>query len=1108
LKHVLIANRGEIAIRIARAAADLGLATTSVHSEDDRHSLHLRATDHAVSLTGRGAAAYLDLEQILRAALEAGCDAVHPGYGFLSENEQFARRCRDAGLVFVGPSVEALSLFGDKVRAREFARSLQVPLLPGTRGPTSLDDARAFFRELDGAAMMIKAVAGGGGRGMRVVRREADLDEAYARCQSEALSSFGQAGVYVERLIEQARHVEVQIVGDGRDVVHLWERECTLQRRHQKIVEIAPSPTLTPVLREQILGAAVRMAREARYASLGTFEFLVDAGTGTSGQPPLFAFMEANPRVQVEHTITEEVTGIDLVRTQLQIAGGATLADLGLQAQADIPAPRGYAVQLRINMEVVQPDGSAKPTGGTLRAFEPPSGPGIRVDTFGYAGYTTVPNFDSLLAKLVVHVRSPRYQDVAQKAYRALSEFRIDGVATTIPFLQTLLQRPEFAANDFTTRFVELHAAELVSADAAQHRKRYFEKPADAAGVTSDVDLGAPAPAGTVPLSAPMQGMVLSIDVVEGSPVRRGQTVVVIEAMKMQHLVTAPQDGIVRGVNVPTGATVNEGQALLYLEPGEAEGDDAAGRLDAADQRVDLDAIRPDLAAVRARHAFTLDEHRPAAVAKRHKLGKRTARENIAQFTDEGSFVEYGALVVAAQRRRRGLDDLIQNTPADGLVAGIGTVNAAQVGPQRARCVVMAYDYTVLAGTQGQMNHKKMDRLLDLCAKWSLPLVLFAEGGGGRPGDTDLESKGMESVTIHSWARLSGQVPMVSIVSGRCFAGNAALAGLCDVIIATQDTNLGMGGPAMIEGGGLGVFKPEEIGPIDVQTRNGVVDIAVADEAQAVETAKQYISYFQGPVQAWDCADQRLLRTLIPENRLRAYDVRKVIEALADAGSVLELRRHFGAGILTCLVRIEGRPFGLLANNPHHLGGAIDAEAGDKASRFMQLCDAFGLPLINLCDTPGFMVGPEVEKTAQVRRASRMFVVGANCSVPIFTVILRKAVGLGSMAMAASSFHAPVFSVAWPTGEVSFMGLEGSIRLAYKKEMEAIADPVERKAWFDRKVAAEFESGKAVNAASHFQIDAVIDPAETRHWLVRALDAVAAPTRDVGVKRQPFVSVW
>ncbi|MEO8296228.1 MAG: carboxyl transferase domain-containing protein [Burkholderiales bacterium] len=1102
MKHLLIANRGEIAIRIARAAADLGLATTAIYSEDDRHSLHVQVADHKVALQGRGAPAYLDIDQVVRVARDAGCDAVHPGYGFLSENALFAKACQAAGLTFIGPSAEHLGLFGDKVRAREFARGLGVPLLPGTQGATSLDEARAFFRSLGAdAAMMIKAVAGGGGRGMRAVRREEDIDEAYARCQSEALSSFGQAEVYVERLIERARHIEVQIVGDGREVSHLWERECTLQRRHQKIVEIAPSPTLPAALRDEIIGCAVRMAREAVYTSLGTFEFLVDVDTETAAEHPLFAFMEANPRVQVEHTVTEEVTGIDLVKAQIQIASGATLQDLGL-AQADIPAPRGFAVQLRINMEVLQPDGSTKPAGGTLGVFEPPSGPGIRVDTFGYAGYTTVPSFDSLLAKLIVHSRTPRYAEAAHKAYRALSEFRIDGVATNIAFLQSLLQRPEFAANAFTTRFVELHAAELAAAGAANHRKRYFDVAAGAAAATAGDPSGL-APAGTVALKAPMQGTVLSIDIQEGAQVRQGQTVAVMEAMKMEHLITAEQSGTLRRVNVAPGATVMEGHALFYIETGEV---DVQGALD--EQVQDLDAVRPDLAALQERLAFTLDEHRPAAIAKRHKLGKRTARENIAQLTDDGSFIEYGALIIAAQRRRRSLDDLIENTPADGLVAGIGTVNGELFGPQRSRCMVMSYDYTVMAGTQGQMNHKKKDRLLELCIKWSLPLILFGEGGGGRPGDTDLESQGMETFTFHNWARLSGQVPLVSIVSGRCFAGNAALVGCCDVIIATKDTNLGMGGPAMIEGGGLGVFKPEEIGPIDVQTRNGVVDIAVADEGEAIKVAQQYISYFQGAVTDWTCADQRLLRTLIPENRLRAYDVRHVIDALADAGSVLELRRDFGVGILTCLVRLEGRPFGLLANNPRHLGGAIDAEAADKAARFMQLCDAFGLPMLNLCDTPGFMVGPEVEKTAQVRRVSQMFVVGANCTVPMFTVILRKGYGLGALGMAAGSFHATVFTIAWPTGEIGGMGLEGAVRLAYKKEMEAIDDLAERKAWFERQLAAEYELGKAVTAASHFQIDAVIDPAETRRWLIRALDSVPVPTPAPGAKRQPFVSVW
>jgi acetyl/propionyl-CoA carboxylase alpha subunit/acetyl-CoA carboxylase carboxyltransferase component len=1100
MKHLLIANRGEIAIRIARAASELGIATTAIFSEDDAASLHVKRADNQVALSGQGVAAYLDIEQIVRATREAGCDALHPGYGFLAENAEFARRCAEAGIVFVGPTPELLDLFGDKTSARAFAETHNVPLLPGTKGDTTLEEAQAFFASLgaDGA-VMIKAVAGGGGRGMRAVRREADLADAYERCRSEALGAFGNPAVYVEKLVGRARHIEVQVIGDGVAVSHLWERDCTLQRRNQKLVEIAPSPTLAPQLREAIIGAAVKLAREAGYRSLGTFEFLVDADA--SEAEPFFAFMEANPRIQVEHTVTEEVTGVDLVRSQLQIAAGETLEGLGL-TQPDIPKPLGFAIQLRINTEVPGADGGARPAAGTIDIFEPPSGPGIRVDTCGYAGYATVPRFDPLLAKLVVRSPGGSYADAARRSERALSEFRIVGVATNIPFLRNLVHRPEFVANDVTTRFVETHAAELAAEDASRPR-RYFDLAAARFGPPEQASQIVQRPAGSAPFPSPMQGTVLSVAVAEGALVRPGQTVAIMEAMKMEHVVSATRGGYVRRVAMAPGVSVAEGQPLFFFEEAQAEGQ---GDIEAAAE-IDLDTIRGDLAASYARHAHTHDENRPDAVAKRHRIGKRTARENIADLVDPGSFVEYGALIVAAQRRRRSLDDLIANTPADGLVSGIGTVNADRFGPKRSRCMVMSYDYTVLAGTQGLMNHKKKDRLLKLCEKWDLPLILFAEGGGGRPGDVDMESSGLECATFHAWARLSGRVPLAAIVSGRCYAGNAALAGCCDVIIATRDTNLGMGGPAMIEGGGLGVFRPEDIGPIDVQTRNGVVDIAVEDEAEAVAAAKRYLSYFQGPLENWECADQRSLRFAVPENRLRAYDVRTVIDALADKASVLELRRDFGVGMVTALIRIEGRPLGLLANNPKHLGGAIDAEAADKASRFMQLCNAFDIPILTLCDTPGFMVGPEIEKQAQVRRVSQMFVVGANCTVPILTVVLRKAYGLGALGMAGGGFHVPMMTVSWPTGELGGMGLEGAVRLAYKKELEAIEDPAERKAWFDRQLAAEYELGKAFSAASHFQIDAVIDPAETRRWIVRGLDSAPSAEPRAG-KKQPFVSVW
>jgi len=518
--------------------------------------------------------------------------------------------------------------------------------------------------------------------------------------------------------------------------------------------------------------------------------------------------------------------------------------------------------------------------------------------------------------------------------------------------------------------------------------------------------------------------------------------------------------------------------------------------------------VRPDLAEVEQRHAQTRDAARPDAVARRRQTAQRTARENVDDLCDPGTFVEYGPLVIAAQRRRRPVEELIERTPADGLVAGIGRVNGHLFDEPRSRCVVMAYDYTVLAGTQGIQNHRKKDRLFELASQLRLPVVFLTEGGGGRPGDTDGTTvAGLDCWAFNYWGRLSGLVPLVGINSGRCFAGNAALLGCCDVVIATANSSIGMGGPAMIEGGGLGVFHPDEVGPMAVQLSNGVVDVAVADEAEAVRVAKQYLAYFQGSVATWECADQRRLRTTVPENRLRVYDVRAVIRTLADTGSVLELRRHFGFGMVTALVRVEGRPLGVVANDPSHLGGAIDRDGADKAARFMQLCDAFDLPLLFLCDTPGMMVGPEAEKTALVRHVSRLFVVGANLTVPFFTIVLRKGYGLGAQAMAGGSFKAPLFTVAWPTGEFGGMGLEGAVKLGYRKELAAVEDPAARQQLFAEMVARMYEHGKAVSYATYFEIDDVIDPADSRTWITTALRSTPPPPVRRRKKR-PCVDTW
>jgi acetyl/propionyl-CoA carboxylase alpha subunit/acetyl-CoA carboxylase carboxyltransferase component len=1117
MKTVLIANRGEIAIRIAEAAAGLGLTSVAVRSADDAASLHGVRADRVVELPGRGPAAYLNIRAIISAAQEAGADAVHPGYGFLSENAGFARACAEAGLTFVGPAAETLDLLGDKSRARDLAVSLGVPVMDGTNAATTLEQARHFVADLPaGTPVLIKALAGGGGRGIRLVTDPAQLPSAYADCRSEAERAFGSGEVYVERFMPDARHVEVQVIGDGTGAaVHLWERECSLQRRNQKLVEIAPAPGLTEGLRKGLHDAALRLAQATAYRSAGTIEFLVGSGGDAD-----FAFMEANARLQVEHTVTEEITGVDIVQTQLRIATGATLADLGLTVA---PARAGGAMQLRVNMERIGPDGGAKPTGGTITAYDPPQGPGVRVDGYGYPGYRTNPSFDSLLAKVIVQASDAGFGLLRDRGLRALRQFRIEGVETNIPFLEGLLQLDGLGGVDgadgtgLHTKLVEQRLGDILSMPAlprlyvqadvpgAVPVRRRSEDPLSVLDYASAPDMTRRDSGRLDPdmLAAPMQGTVVEVLTPEDTLVAEGQRVILLEAMKMHHAVLAPHPGQVAEVLVEPGDTVFEGQPLMRIAAGEG-----AGAAVETAAEVDLDAIRPDLQELFDRRALLTDAARPDAVARRRKTGQRTVRENIAQLCDPGTLREYGSLVTAARRSRHSLDELRRISPADGLVTGVAAINGAQFDRHRADCAVIAYDYTVFAGTQGKRNHDKTDRMIEVAKAQRLPVVLFSEGGGGRPGDTDVQGvAGFHVMAFALYAQLSGLVPTVGIVSGRCFAGNASLLGCSDVVIATRNSNIGMAGPAMIEGGGLGAYRPEDIGPIEVHRQNGVVDIAVEDEVEAIEVAKKYVAFFQGPLEDWQAEDQRRLRFAIPENRREGYDIRALIDTLADTGSVLELRRDFGRGMVTVLARIEGRTVGIMANDPMHLGGAIDAPAADKGARFLQLCDAFDVPVLFLCDTPGMMVGPDAEATAQVRRVNRLFVTGANLSVPVFTVVLRKAVGLGALGMAGATSRAAVFSVAWPTAEFSGMGIEGAVKLGFRKELEAIADPEERRTWFEARVAEGYDRGKAVNAADFFEFDEVIDPAETRGWVAGFLHRAPLPFRK-GEKKRPNIDTW
>lgn len=600
---------------------------------------------------------------------------------------------------------------------------------------------------------------------------------------------------------------------------------------------------------------------------------------------------------------------------------------------------------------------------------------------------------------------------------------------------------------------------------------------------------------------SPLQGTVIKV-LNPGDEVRALDPVIVVESMKMEHDVAGEVDAVVLRVLVNVGQTVRAGDVVAEIEPTTLE-----TAVIAASESGSGSPTRDDLQAVIDRHQLGRDESRPDETARRHAQGRRTARENVNDLIDAGSFVEYGPLVIAAQRRRRPIDDLVRRTPADGLVGGLGRVNGDLFDDRSSRVVAMSYDYAVLAGTQGQQNHRKKDRLFDIARQLRLPVVFFAEGGGGRPGDTDgLGVSGLDCWAFHDFAELSGLVPLVGITGGFAFAGNAAILGCCDVVIACEGANIGMGGPAMIEGGGLGVFAPTDVGPLDVQRANGVVDLVATDDAHAVVLAKKYLAYFQGRVAHFDVPDQSKLRHIVPENRLKAYNIRDVLTTMFDTDSVLELRRDFGLGMITALARVEGRPVGVVANNPHHLAGAIDSDGADKAARFLQLCDAFDLPIITLVDTPGMMVGPDVEATALVRHCSRLFVTGANVTVPVISLVVRKSYGLGAQAMMAGSTKAPLACVAWPTGEFGGMGLEGAVRLGYRKELDAATSPQEKDKLFHDLVNRLYEHGKALSVATHFEIDDVIDPADSRRWISAILESAPLPQRTG--KKRPFIDTW
>lgn len=1051
---LLIANRGEIAVRIIHAARPARVRTIAVSPQDDVDALHVQLADDAAVLPGEGVAAYLDGAAILEAARSTGATAIHPGYGFLSESAEFARSCAAAGVTFIGPTPDQLEIFGDKTRARALAERMGVPVVPGTQGPTSLEEARAFAAEHGPA--MLKAVAGGGGRGMRAVLELDDLDEAYRRSSSEAQQAFGNGELYVERLVRSARHIEIQVVGDGSGAVqHLWDRDCSIQRRHQKLVEVAPSPALAPEVRDRLLEAALAMAAEVRYLSLGTFEFLVD-GEG-------FWFIEANPRLQVEHTVTEEVTGVDLVTSQLRLAEGASLVDLGL---SDPPRVNGRSIQVRVNLETMDPDGAPHPQAGTLSTFAPPSGPGVRVDTYGYPGYTTSPRYDSLMAKVVVRGHE-EFPVLAARARAALAEFQIDGPPTNIPFLRSILAHPDVLEARWSTTFLEDHLEELLAG--ALESPRLLPAGSAASTARSSVEI----PEGTVPVLAPMQGVVVQIDVSEGDEIAAGAPLLVLEAMKMQYVVRAPQAGVVRTVVPTAGALVAEESPLVVLEPGDgaavAEAEATAGE-DWGDE----------VAEIERRRELAEQMGGPTKIARQHDTGRRTVRERIDLLADPGSFTELGALTGFADYDADGRATSI--LPAN-FVAGTARIDGRKV-------VLGADDFTVRGGSGDAAIHAKQVFSEQYAGEMRLPLVRLLDGASGGGSVKMAAEAGFTYIPVNpAWDAVVDNmsvVPVVAALLGPVVGLGAARAVMSHLAVMVEGSaQLFTAGPPIVRSGTGEDLTKEELGGVEVHRRSGAVERFVRTEDEAFAVVRDFLSYlpasvFQTPPVAGsaDPADRReeFLLGAVPRDSRAPYPIDPVLEAVFDAGSVFRYA-EYGDATVTALARLDGHPVGVLTTDPFK-GATMSAEGAQAITRLVDLCETFHLPIVSLTDQGGMTIGSVAERNGTIRHGARAIAAVYQARVPQAELILRRVYGVGGAGIV--NRHRSGRSWAWPSGDWGSLPVQGGVEAAFRAQLQAAADPEQE---LQRLRATLAAVGSPFRTAEHFGVQDLIDPRESRALL-------------------------
>ncbi len=1133
--RVLISNRGEIAIRIAGAAAALGMESVAVYAPVDERSLHSRmaTTSRRIdaspgTVAPEAVGAYLDAAALIAIAKETGCDCVHPGYGFLAENAPFAEWCASEGITFIGPPPAALALFGDKVRARTLARSLGIPVVPGSEGAlTSATEATAVAERI-GFPVMLKAAAGGGGRGMRAVSAAAEVAEAFERCSSEAEAAFGDGSVFIERLVSRPRHIEVQLLADAHDnVVHLHERDCSVQLRNQKVVEIAPAAGLDDTLRERILADALALVRAAGYVNAGTVEFLVVPGTGE------YFFIECNPRIQVEHTITEQITGIDLVEAQFHLAAGATLASLGLGDQASVGRPRGFAVQARVVA-----------TGpGTLTAYKEPTGPGVRVDACGYLGYTPPPQFDPLLAKVIgTSGLDGSLASALERTGRALAAFHLDGLPTNLGQLQAIVGHAAVRAGDARTTLLAEDAT-MQTATAAGHgaaralldeqsgalgRGALDAIPTGPAAATAHDPLVAAA--GHQAIAAPLSASVVEVRVAAGQQVRAGDTVLVLSAMKMETLIAAPCNGTVVAVQpLQAGDVVAPGQITVVIEPDDGDAPLADGTTGTA-AASGGGSWAPVLAEVQTLQDLADARLQPGSldpgVVRQRSRGKLTCRERIALLLDDGSFREVGSIAGFASYDDEGA--IAAFTPANH-VGGSGRIQQRPV-------IVCADDFTSRGGhADGAIGAKSfhLDRLSLELGIPSVRLLDGSSGGGSVAAMVPEQRKEGESAAKESsgaitagrprvaggggsflpghlgstaYTKQLATVPVVNMLLGSVVGIGAAKAVLGHFSVMVRDiAQLFVAGPPVVSHAmGYDITK-EDLGGWHIHCRNGSVDNLAETEEEAVEMTRRFLSYLPSsvfevppviapdPTDPTDRRDEELF-SIVPRKRTTTFDIRRAIELMADRDSFFEIGRLWGTDQVTGLVRFNGHPLGVIASDSRHVnGGALTADGCDKVRRLLDLCDLFHLPVLNLCDNPGFAVGLEHEINGTIRKGAEWMVAFAQIEVPIFTVLMRRSFGVAGNNWATPQ-STPSVRVVWPAADVGGIPPEGGIEAAYKRQLAEAADPAALRA----ELNARIESARGpIGPLSKFQMEEMIDPRDTRamicDWVELAYRQVSRP---------------